>query len=186
MRVFIAIPLNTETHDELSALQDKLRNASADVKWTQPDCIHLTLKFLGEVDEKKLEAVKSALLETAKKHSSFAIQLSHVGAFPRLSYPRVIWIGIDEGQKESKALQCDIEEALENLSFKKENREFTPHLTLGRLRSNNNKQRLIELLGKEKDFASNSKVPVKKIVLFQSTLTPKGPIYTVLSEFPLA
>ena len=144
-----------------------------------------TLKFLGDIDEKKLEAIESSLSEIVKSHKPFDIHLSKIGAFPNSDFPRVIWVGIDEGKKESQILQKDIEIAFQNLGFEKEKREFSPHLTLGRVRSGKNKSQLIEAMEKEKDFTSQDKVSVNKIILFQSTLTFNGPVYTALAEFLL-
>lgn len=185
MRTFIAIPLTEQAHQELAQLQDKLRKSGADVKWVVPSKIHITLKFLGEIDDGQAARVKNLLDEIVKDHKPFYIHLAKIGAFPRISYPRVVWAGIDEGYEECKALARSIEDAIEKLGFEKESRPFSPHLTLGRVRSSKNKTQLIAAIEKEKDFASQNKVSVNKIILFQSTLTPKGPIYTPLKEFPL-
>lgn len=185
MRAFIAIPLTEQVHQELAHLQDKLRKSNADVKWVEPFNIHLTLKFLGEIDEEQVEKIKVSLDEIAKNRHCFDIHLAKVGAFPKISYPRIVWVGIDEGYEECKALAEATEDAMERLGFKKEDRPFSPHLTLGRVRSAKNKTQLMACLEKEKDFPSQSKVSVSKIILFQSILTPKGPAYTPLKEFPL-
>lgn len=183
MRVFIAIPLNEEIHRELLLLQDRLRKSNADVKWANPSNIHLTLKFLGKIDDKQFENIKSSLKEIIKPHKPFDIYLSSIGAFPNINFPHVIWVGVDKGKKESGNLQKDIETVLLKIGFEKEKHGFTPHLTLGRVRSEKNKSQLIEAMEKEKDFTSQGKVSVNKITLFQSTLTAKGPIYTPLAEF---
>ena len=185
MRTFIAIPLDEQAHNQLSALQSKLRRSDADVKWVDASNIHLTLKFLGEIDDTQAENVKLYLSEIAKTHRPFTIHLQGIGAFPRIAYPRVVWAGIDEGAGECQELARATDEAMARLGFEKENRPFSPHLTLGRVRSPRNRSRLIALLEKEKNFASRGKVSVEKIILFQSTLTPKGSIYTPVKEFPL-
>lgn len=186
MRTFIAIPFIEQAYQELAQLQDKLCKSNADVKWVEPANIHLTLKFLGEIDDEQVVKIKTSLDEIVKNHRPFNIHLAKIGAFPKLSYPRVVWVAIDEGCQECKTLAKSIEEAMEKLGFKKEERPFSPHLTLGRVRSAKNKPQLIAAIEKEKDFAAQNKVSVGKIILFQSTLTPKGSIYTPLKEFPLA
>lgn len=186
MRAFIAIPLTEQVHQELAHLQDKLRKSNADVKWVEPSNIHLTLKFIGEIDEEQVEKIKASLDEIAKNRHCFDIHLAKVGAFPKISYPRVVWAGIDEGYEECKTLAKSVEDTMERLGFKKEERDFSPHLTLGRVRSSKNKAQLMACLEKEKDFVSPGKVSVSKIILFQSTLTPKGPVYAPLKKFPLA
>lgn len=186
MRTFIAIPLTEPVHQELARLQDSLRKSNADVKWAASSHIHLTLKFLGEInDDDQATKIKASLDKIVKGRKPFIIHLAKIGAFPRISYPRVLWVGIDEGYEECKALAKSVEDTMERLGFKKEGRPFSPHLTLGRVRSLKNKSQLISAIEKEKDFTSQSKVSVNKIILFQSTLTPKGPIYTPLKEFPL-
>lgn len=186
MRTFVAIPLTEEVHQELAKLQDSLRKSGCDIKWANPANIHLTLKFLGEIDDKQTEDIKASLAQALTGHNSFWIHIAGIGAFPRLSYPKIIWVGIDKGSKECIALARSIEEAVEKLELRKEKRPFSPHLTLGRIRTLNKKPQLISHIEKEKDFASQHKVSVNKIILFQSTLTPKGPIYTTLKEFSLA
>lgn len=185
MRTFIAIPLTELIHQELGRLQNSLRESDADLKWTAPFNIHLTLKFLGEINDEQTVKIEASLNEIVKGRQPFNIHLAKIGAFPKIFYPRVVWVGIDEGYEECKALAKSIERAMEKLGFEKEKRAFSPHLTLGRVRSAKNKAQLITCIEKEKDFASQSKVSVSKIILFQSTLTPKGPIYTSLKEFPL-
>lgn len=185
MRTFIAIPLTEQTHQELARLQDNLYKSGADVKWVVSSNIHLTLKFLGEVDDEQVEKVKASLAGIVKQHRPFNIRLAKIGAFPKISSPRVVWVGIDEGYEECKALAKSIEDAMGKLGFEKEERAFSPHLTLGRVRSSKNKAQLIACIEKEKDFAFHDKVSVDKVMLFASTLTPKGSIYTPLKDFPL-
>jgi len=182
MRSFIAIPLNRRTHSELLQLQDKLRKSHADIKWVKPENIHLTLKFLGDIDESQATQIKTTLTEVSKRHNPFSMHLSSLGTFPKLSSPRVVWVGIDEGQQECKTLQKSVEDALEKLGFEKENRKFTAHLTLGRVRSDKNKSQFINLLEENRDFSSKTRITVERIILFQSTLSKEGSIYAPLSK----
>lgn len=181
MRLFIAIELSDEIRDTLSQIQSHLKYAGADVKWVEKDNIHLTLKFLGEVDEKKAEEIKSVLCEIAKTTKPFETTLKDIGAFPKIESPRVIWAGLDKGVIESRALAAKIDDELSKIGFEKETRPFAAHLTVGRVRSPKNKEAL-----KEKVLCYRSSVIsphiASSVVLFQSTLTPKGPIYTKLHE----
>ncbi|MFH1678513.1 MAG: RNA 2',3'-cyclic phosphodiesterase, partial [Candidatus Omnitrophota bacterium] len=93
MRTFIAIELPEEIKNILGEIQDKLKQTRADVKWVQPQNIHLTLKFLGEINEDLVKKIASALNEIAQENSSFNLRLYELGAFPKIKYPRVIWIG---------------------------------------------------------------------------------------------
>jgi len=185
MRTFIAIELPEEARDKLAKLQDRLRKPGADIKWVKPSNIHLTLKFLGKIDEALLPDIKSSLTNLANTHKTFNIALKGVGAFPKLEYPRVIWVSIDKGKQESASLSSDIENAMCVLGFEKEVRPFRAHLTLGRVRTGKNKPELIEAITKEKDFTVTDKIPANKITLIESQLTSEGPIYTPLAKFPL-
>ena len=183
MRLFIAIELSEEIRNSLAQIQSHLKYAGADVKWVGKDNIHLTLKFLGEVTAEKAEKIKSILDEIAKQTKPFEISTKDIGVFPKIEFPRVIWVGLDKGANESKALAEKIDVALSKIGFQKETRTFTSHLTIGRVRSSKNKDAL-----KEKLQSSNSQLPtpnsqlITSVILYQSTLTPKGSIYTKLHE----
>lgn len=184
MRAFIAIELPKEIRDSLYRLQEQLKASHADVKWVQPQNIHLTLKFLGEIDEKKFSKITEILDDVAKNNCSFYINLSTLGAFPKLNFPRVIWIGIDKGDVETKQIAKALEEKIAKVGIPKEDRPFSSHITIGRTKSNLNRERLVQALNNLVDIFrhQNLEFTVTKITLFQSTLTPKGPIYTALKE----
>ena len=182
MRTFIAIELSDEIKDALDRIESHLKYSGADVKWVAEENIHLTLKFLGEIDEKKCEKVKAALDEIAKSTASFEISLKDIGAFPKIEFPRVIWAGLDKGAKESTELAAKIDEALSAIGFDRETRPFAAHLTIGRVRSPKNKAELKEKM----DSCILQPTPYTQTVifvsLFHSKLTPTGPIYTKLHE----
>ena len=186
MRTFIAIELSDEIKTALAQVQSHLKYSGADVKWVEPANIHLTLKFLGEIDDKTCETVKSILDEIAKDTQPFEISLKDAGAFPKIEFPRVIWVGLDKGAKESTDLANRIDVALSTeIEFDKESRDFVAHLTIGRVRSGKNKQGLKEkLLSLETQVASSKAqgYVVKSVILFQSELTPAGPVYSKLHE----
>lgn len=187
MRTFIAIEISEETRQILSQIQTRLKYSGADVKWVAPGNIHLTLKFLGEITEKKAEEVKMALDKIGKDMKSFEISLKDAGAFPRIEYPRVIWVGLDKGSPESKILAGKIDEELSKIGFEKESRPFAAHLTIGRVRSPKNKSVLkekIETIGSQSMV--HSLQIVSSVILFQSTLTPHESIYSKIHEAKLA
>lgn len=184
MRTFIAIELPKETKDTLAKLQERLKAAGADVKWVKPDHIHLTLKFLGEVNDKKLDKIKSVLADVAKENPAFQIEINSAGAFPNLSSPRVIWVGADKGDNETKKIAAELEEKIaREAGIPKEKRPFSSHITLGRVRSNTNREKLTQEIQKIGD--TSPIFSVSKIILFKSTLTPNGPIYEALKEASL-
>ena len=178
MRTFIAIELSKEVKDDLAKLQHELNKADADVKWVKPENIHLTLKFLGEVGEDKIEDMKKVLDGISGKNKPFELSLFKLGAFPSINSPRVVWVGIDKGCGESEQIAKSIEDELEKLDFPKEERPFNAHLTLGRVRSGKNKAMLKERLSATEVRPKSCRI--NDITIFQSILTPKGPIYSPL------
>lgn len=188
MRTFIAIALPKNTRDSLAQLQEQLKKTGADVKWVEPENIHLTLKFLGEIDEQKLSRISEVIKDIAGNKKSFSVRISSLGAFPKISSPRVIWAGIEkEGNSEIKKIAEELEEKLVKLGIPKEERPFSSHITIGRTRSTLNRQNLIQELKIMEDVsaAENLEFPVTKITLFLSTLNPSGPVYKVLKEADL-
>jgi len=184
LRTFIALELTEEVHRQLGQIQDELKKSGADVKWVNPSGIHLTLKFLGQVSLDLIEEIKKALDQLAKEHKSFQLSISQLGAFPKVEYPRVIWVGIDQGKEKAIELAQGLEQRLINLGFLPEKRPFKPHLTLGRVRSNRNRQQLKELL--QSTTFSQSPMQANTLTLFKSTLTPQGAIYEPLHEVKLS
>ncbi len=180
IRAFIAISLTKEIQNKILKIQEQLKESQADVKWVEPENIHLTLKFLGNVEEKKIEEIKEILEKISEEYEKFSMELLKIGAFPKLSNPRVIWISIEKGKEELQKIFLDLEEGLNKIGFKREERGFSAHITIGRVRSPLNRSELLERI-KRIDF-ERMDLLVGKITLFKSTLTPKGPIYESLYE----
>jgi len=184
MRTFIGIELSEDIKDALGQIQSHLKYSGADVKWIEKNNIHLTLKFLGEVSEEKIGKIKDIMNNIGKEMKQFEISLKNIGAFPKIEFPRVIWADLDKGAAESAELAKRIDESLSKIGFQKESRPFAAHLTIGRVRSPKNKEALIEKmrsLNETQDTSGKGQI-VSSVTLFQSTLTPKGPIYTKLHE----
>ncbi|MBM3244518.1 MAG: RNA 2',3'-cyclic phosphodiesterase [Candidatus Omnitrophica bacterium] len=187
MRAFIAIPIPEQTKKHLLLLQEKLKGYGADVKWVQTDNIHLTLKFLGEVDEDNLSKVYRAIENAVKETCAFSADIASLGAFPKIDYPKVIWVGIRQGEKETKEIAGLLEEEIEKTGIPKEKREFESHITIGRVRSLKNLKDLSTRLNEFTDYfeGTDMNFMVSKIVLFKSTLSPKGPTYEAIKEVNL-
>ncbi len=184
IRTFIAIKLTPEILSNISKLQEELKKTSAQVKWVKPENIHLTLKFLGHITPEELEKVKIVTRETMEPFAPFEISVSGLGAFPKIKYPRVIWVGIDKGKEELKRIAFNIEENLAKIGFDREKRKFSPHLTLGRMKSLNGRERLTEILTKNR-VTNLGNMGVAKISIVKSELRPQGPVYTTLEEINL-
>jgi 2'-5' RNA ligase len=110
MRTFIAIELPKEIRASLVSIQERLKSSGADVKWIAPENIHLTLKFLGEIDAAGLSRINEIIEEVTKGKGPFQVRISSIGAFPKTNFPRVIWIGIDKGDNETKEIANELEE----------------------------------------------------------------------------
>ncbi len=177
MRIFIALPLPEEAKKEIGAFIGKLRSTGADVKWVERENLHFTLRFLGEVEESDLQRVEDSL-STLGEFQSFQVRTGPFGVFPSFSSPRVFWIGLEKGGEEMMNLSQALNQALKERGFPPEDRPFQAHLTIGRARSKKNIPALKELL--ETLSPPEVEFIVKEVSLFQSTLTPGGPIYRKL------
>ncbi len=181
IRSFIAVEIDQSNKQELSTLISHLKKSDADVKWANENQMHLTLKFLGTVDETKLQKISDILKRIANDFSAFNIQFSKIGAFPNINRPRVIWMGISKGSNHLKLLNNKIESEFEKIGFGKEKREYNAHLTFGRVKSSKNIPGLKKIID-ETTIQFHDEIRIDKIILFQSTLRPKGAIYTPLVE----
>ncbi|OIO34431.1 MAG: 2'-5' RNA ligase [Candidatus Omnitrophica bacterium CG1_02_40_15] len=181
MRAFIAVEIDHQAKQKISELILQLKKSNADVKWVTEDQMHFTLKFLGNIDKDKVRGISDSISSVSDNFNSFKIAFSRIGAFPSLNHPAVIWLGIDKGAESLKMLNEKIEAALEKSGFERESREFKPHLTLGRVRSDKNMLGLTKLL-KETAFCLRNDVQINKLTLFQSNLSPKGATYSILLQ----
>jgi 2'-5' RNA ligase len=184
MRTFIAISLPQTIQEKLSSLQRELKATEADVKWVPPGNMHLTLKFLGETEDKLLPEITDLLREISRTNKSFLLRLSHLGAYPKISAARIIWMGIEEGKNESRNIAQALGQHLLALGFPQEERDFSAHITLGRVKSGFNRDKLTKQLTAMQTTPGNSSLEflATTLTLYKSTLTPKGPTYETLIE----
>jgi len=183
IRAFIAAELPEPCRQEVAAFQSKLQRSGADVKWVETGNLHLTLKFLGEIDDNRVEPLKESLAGL-RSRSPFQIHLEGIGAFPKTTYPKVIWVGVNEGKEKLAELAQAVEKICSGLGFPPEERPFSPHLTIGRVRSQEQLAPLIKQL-QTAEFRAKTPAEIGKLTLFQSTLGPRGPVYRPLAEIPL-
>jgi len=185
-RLFWAVSLPEHIKRKLFGLQSKLREISADVKWVEQHNFHLTLKFLGDTNASQVQEIIDAVYCSIKGTGPFSLQLSGIGFFPAPKRPKVIWIGVVGELNKFKQLHEKVEEAAARLGFTDHSNRFSPHLTLGRIRSSRGSVELADrtsLLAK--DFGIIGEFKVNSIELIESQLTRKGPFYTTLVSLEL-
>ena len=154
------------------------------MRWVNPEKIHLTLKFFGNIEESRIDPIFKSIEEPIRNTLPFSLKVQGVGAFPNLKNPRVIWMGLVDGREILVSFQKQIETQFEEIGFQSEDRPFHPHLTLGRMKSSRGKEELVGRMErhKEEEFGD---LQVERMVLFKSDLRPTGPIYTPLRELRL-
>lgn len=181
MRLFVAVDVPNDIKEAIEhSVVDVLRPALDGARWTRPEGRHLTLKFLGEVPDDRVEDIASALGSAVPKHRAFDAAFASVGGFPNLERPRVLWVGVGEGADAMTALANDIEEALVPLGFEAEARGFHAHVTLARFPKPGPIGDLPAVDVPRDTFN------VTDVHLFRSQLHPKGARYSVIASFKLA
>jgi len=184
IRSFLAIELPKTIVKKVEEVQGDLRSAHADVRWVNPEKIHLTLKFFGNIEESRIDLIAKSIEEPVRSTLPFSVIAKGVGVFPSLKNPRVIWMGLVDGKDILTSLQKQIEKQLEKIGFQAEDRPFHPHLTLGRMKLGRGKEDLMGRMEKHKEEEFGD-LPVERLILFRSDLKPTGPIYTPLRELRL-
>ncbi len=186
VRTFIAVELSQQQKERLLAVQDNLARGGVGVKWVESENLHVTLLFLGEVDERDLAAVCQAIAAVCSGQASFTLSLNKVSGFPNPRRPRIIYAGIEEGAEELSALHDALEEPLLQMRcYRREDRPYTPHATLGRLRSEGGGDKLSAALTRYADWQGGT-TEVREVLVMSSEMTSEGPIYAVLSRAKLA
>lgn len=187
MRVFIAIDIDRNTRKALGDLQQKLAKQTdikkSDVKWVNTETVHLTLKFLGEVEDEKIAGICDIVKDAAAKNEKFELDIESVGCFGGRS-ARVLWVGAGNGKDKVCRLQKDIEGQLASAGWPEEDRQFTGHLTLCRIKRAKAGFKLAEISKQYNDFKIGT-IQADSVTVYQSQLAPAGPVYTVLANYEL-
>lgn len=170
--------------DAIADVIEKCGLNAKGIKWVPVRNVHLTLKFLGDVKEDIIPEIEKGLALICVRHDVFNINIRGAGAFPNFKYPNVLWIGIDESE-ELKKLYEDIEEYMFELGFEKEDRKFSPHLTIGRVKDRKGIKTVIKELYTFKDTFFGS-IEVNEVLLMQSVLKPTGAEYSEIAGFKLS
>jgi 2'-5' RNA ligase len=184
IRTFIAVDLDKVVRQRTIALQETLKESGTEVKWVGPENLHVTLLFLGEVDEREVPEVCRLVAETAGEHPKFTMSVESSGGFPNSLRPRIVWVGVGAGTQELCSIHDDLETAFLNLGFRREDRKYSPHITLGRVKSDRPTESLATALAQQAGW-KGGEIQVTELLVMGSKLTPEGPEYTVLSRAKL-
>jgi 2'-5' RNA ligase len=185
VRLFVAVNLPAAERRAAYDAAAPLRDARFPVKWVGEDSIHITLRFLGEVEEERIAPISGALASAVRAARRFDVGLGGVGAFPSMARPRVVWIGV-ERHPALELLANDVERALMALDFEPELRPFHPHVTLGRAERSARPAAFGRFEQLAATIGYQTSIPVGSVELMQSVLGPRGATYTVLSRADLA
>ena len=180
-RGFISIDIGV--FPKLVELENEIKNTGVNVKLVEPEIVHITLKFLGDTEEENIDEIEDIIKKSVEATTPFDVKLVGTGVFPNPGYVKVVWIGIKEGEQIG-VIADKIDSQLVNLGFEREKRRFSPHLTIARVKTAKNKDKLLQVVEKYRDVEFMS-LKVDTICLKKSELTPKGPIYTTVREIKI-
>ncbi len=186
VRTFVAVEISEAVRAAAAKVIRQMAKWDAAVKWVDTQNMHLTLKFLGEVASVELPDICRAVEQAAAEVQGFTFEVGGVGAFPKLQRPRTVWLGVTSGADQLAQLQRSIEKGLKKLGYPPENRRFSPHLTLGRVKHPGPElEELSELIKSLADQPGGT-TEVDEVTVFSSELTREGPIYQALAHAALA
>jgi len=187
IRTFIAVDISDKVRSGLGRLIDNLKKGvkftPARPSWVRPESIHLTLKFLGNIEEEKAGSIGEALRKIAGETKPFTLRIRDLGVFPSQRRPRVLWCGVTKGEKQICHLQKMVDRAMAGFGFEKERRPFHPHLTLARIKSPRGTGALMNIVAGQRSVLVGECL-IDRLILFRSELHPSGARYTRLVEAP--
>jgi 2'-5' RNA ligase len=185
IRTFIAADIDRAIRERTVDLQDTLAGSGVPVRWVVPENLHVTLLFLGEVDERELISVCRTVETVCQAHVPFAMRIESTGAFPNNRRPKILWAGVGDGTAELTAIHDDLEPPLMELGcYRREDRPYTPHLTLGRVTGEEAADPLATALAKHSKWRGGV-VTVREILVMSSELGRDGPVYSLMSRAKL-
>ncbi|MFP4025250.1 MAG: RNA 2',3'-cyclic phosphodiesterase [Thiohalospira sp.] len=182
-RTFIAvkIPVSKQTAEKIQDIKSELQHEK--LKWVEIFNMHITLFFAGDTDEDMIQKISTGLEDVLKSKKSLTLKGKGIGVFKNLNNPRVLWLGIEKSDS-LQNLKSEIDRMMEKLGFEIENRPFKPHLTLGRIKSINDKRKLKQVLDDYEDIEFQY-FKIDKVFFYESKLTPEGPVYKVIKQVEL-
>ncbi|GJQ59877.1 MAG: RNA 2',3'-cyclic phosphodiesterase [Candidatus Scalindua sp. AMX11] len=184
LRLFIAIEIEKRIKERILEFLNQLKETDVRIRWMAYENLHVTVKFIGDVDPIILPSLVKSLESVASRCRPFRIQIGNVAVFPTAKRPRILFVGL--GDKENNLVNIfeEVETEIEEFGIKRELRKYVGHITIGRIKSQKNIHKILELLPSYSDRFFGQET-VNHITLKQSELTPKGPIYSTLNRFTL-
>jgi len=180
MRTFVAVDIDSEQIESAcKEVQRRLMQTEADFKLVDAKSLHFTLGFIGEIPQELVDQICAGL--TRVSFQSFTINIGGVGAFPSPSRINVVWLGLQKGQEEMMEISIQVEALLKELGIPSDPKGFSPHLTLARVRSGKNRDRLVREIKLLQSYQAGEMM-VRAVRLKQSVLTAKGPVYSTICE----
>jgi len=184
VRTFIAVELAPFVKDRLLVFQEKLRGSGAKVKWVRKNNLHLTIKFLGDMDLEKANDISNEIIASVEDIEPFALSVRGAGSFPKgEGPPRVVWAGLDGDMARLEKIYESLNERLSRFGIPHEKRRFSPHITIGRVKSSSGSRELKKLLSENSDNLFGE-IEVSELVFMMSELTSQGPVYSALARVP--
>ena len=184
IRSFIAVELPDDVLSAVSRVQGQLKSYGFRTKWVRPANIHVTLKFLGDIDSGTIDAIASAMASAAERCAPISLSAKGIGVFPNTKRPRVLWVGLTGDVNLLIDLQRKLDDRLSDIGFAKERRSFKGHLTLGRFKDRVNSSEITRALTEFEDFETQAFV-ARELILFKSELRPTGAVYSKLERISL-
>ena len=184
IRTFIAIKIPQDILTQIAVLLSGLKTLGGRITWVKPENMHLTLKFLGKTDPVQVKNISEKLSQLVLSFNRFEIKFKGLGAFPNFRRPKIFWIGTVGDNSTLIQLANKIDRQMSEFGFKPENRRFSAHLTIGRVRDQGGIEPIINLLQKEENFTAGEFI-VKQVFFIKSELTQQGPIYTTLEKLTI-
>ena len=185
VRTFIAIEIPKKVQSKAFSVIDKLSKETSSIRWVSRENLHVTLKFLGDVEDRDTYAVCQAVTEVTRQNRRFTVDCNGIGAFPSVEKPRTIWLGIDEPENRLSNMYAEMEDSLQKLGYPQEARQFRPHLTIGRIQHGRRNMGNLTTQMQNLSTTAIGEIPVNELVIFSSELTRSGPIYTTLGRATL-
>lgn len=184
IRTFIALKLPEQLTSLLESTQQKLMEYGFKVRWVRPENIHLTVKFLGDIQISDVDRISAVISESVRNFQPFSFYTKGLGVFPGIRRPRVIWVGLGGEVDQISGFQHHLDQSLSAIGYPKEKRPFQGHLTLGRFKGSVHSGKLAEVLNSQSGFVSDT-VTIDRVTLFKSDLKPSGAVYSELASIPL-